>query len=55
MNSNKEIITAEELLISNMHTIEALFRVLEKKGIVTQEEVLEEIKVLEAERRKKHN
>lgn len=34
----------EELAISNMYEIEALIEVLAKKGIVSREEILEEIK-----------
>ena len=36
-------ITLEELTISNMHEIQALVHVLERKGILTKAEVLEEI------------
>ena len=42
----KEVITFEELLMSNMYTQEALINVLVQKGIITKEEVLEEIKRL---------
>lgn len=40
----KEIVSIEELAISNMYEIEALIEVLARKGIVSNEEVLEEIK-----------
>jgi len=42
----KEVVTFEELLMSNMYTQEALINILVKKGIITKEEVLEEIKRL---------
>ena len=46
----KEVVTFEELLMSNMYTQEALINILVKKGIITKEEVLEEIKRLKHQR-----
>ncbi len=40
----KEMITAEELLLSNVMEQEALINLLEKKGIITKSELLAEIK-----------
>ena len=40
----KETITIEELTISNSYEIAALVTVLERKGLLTREEVIEEIK-----------
>ena len=40
----KEVVSIEELAISNMYEIEALIEVLARKGIVSKVEVLEEIK-----------
>ena len=40
----KEIVSIEELAISNMYEIEALIEVLARKGIVSKQEILEEIK-----------
>jgi arginine repressor len=42
----KEIVSFEELLMSNVYTQEAIVNLLEKKGILTKEELLEEIKSL---------
>ena len=42
----KEIVSFEDLLTSNIYTQEALINVLEKKGILTKRELLEEIKKL---------
>jgi len=39
-------VTLEEITVSNMYEIEAIIRVLEKKGILTHEEVLDELKVI---------
>ena len=39
-------VTLEEITISNMYEIEAIIRVLEKKGILTHEEILDELKVI---------
>jgi hypothetical protein len=42
----KEIVSFEEVLMSNVYTQEALVNLLEKKGIITRAELLEEIKTL---------
>ena len=39
----KETVTIDELTISNSYKIAALVAVLERKGLLTREEVLEEI------------
>lgn len=44
-----ETFTYNELAYSNYLTLEALFRVLERKGIVTQNEILEEIQKVQIE------
>lgn len=45
----KEVVTLEELAISNMYAQEVLVNLLEQKGILTKKEVLEEIKSLKIE------
>ncbi len=40
----KETVTFEELLMSNVYVQEALINLLEKKGLIDKEELLEEIK-----------
>lgn len=42
----KEIVDFKELLLSNVYEQEALINILEKKGIITKTELLEEIKKL---------
>ena len=42
----REVVSFEELLISNMYEQEALVLLLEEKGILTRGEVLEKIKQL---------
>jgi len=37
----KEIVTNQELLVSNMLEIQALIRILNRKGITTEDEILE--------------
>lgn len=39
----KETLTLEELAVSNSYEIAALVSVLERKGLLTKEEVIEEI------------
>jgi len=36
-----QIITNQELIVSNMLEIQALIRILKKKGITTEDEILE--------------
>lgn len=48
----KEMVTLEELILSNMYTQEALINVLIKKGIVTNDEIIEEIKRLRVKHQK---
>lgn len=40
----KETVTIEELTISNSYEIAALVAVLERKGLLTKEEVIKEIR-----------
>ena len=42
----KEIVSFEEMLMSNTYEQEALINLLEKKGIIKKAELLEEIKKL---------
>jgi hypothetical protein len=44
-----QIVSNEELLISNMLELDALRRVLVKKGLITDDEVLEEVKEVRKE------
>ncbi len=41
-----EVVNWEELITSNMLQIEALLRILEKQGIVSQQELVDEVKNL---------
>ena len=54
--NQKRTITVEELAVSNMYQLEAMVRVLKKKGICTRKEILEELHLIkkeEAERKRK--
>lgn len=48
----KETVSFEELLMSNVYTQEALINLLEKKGVITKAELLEEIKGLREKQNK---
>jgi hypothetical protein len=48
----KEIVSFEELLMSNIYTQEALINLLTAKGIITKPELLEEIKSLRNKKKK---
>jgi len=40
---NNQIVSNQELLVSNMLEIEAVIKILTRKGITTEDEILEEI------------
>ena len=40
---NRKLVTNEELILSNMLEIQALIRILERKNITSQSEILEEV------------
>ncbi len=45
----RQVVTFEELLMTVLYEQEALRRVLVRKGVLTNEEVLEEVKVVRRE------
>ncbi|MBE2228232.1 MAG: hypothetical protein IAE93_12840 [Ignavibacteria bacterium] len=47
--NDKKTITPEELTISNMWQLEALYRLMIKKGLITEEEFINEFKLIKAE------
>jgi hypothetical protein len=49
----RETVSLEELLMSNVYTQEAIVNLLEKKGILTQKEVIEEIMRLRVNEKKR--
>ena len=49
----KQIVTFEELLVSQVTQQEALTRLLVEKGIVTQEELLKKVKEVDKEMTRK--
>ncbi|HEY5536597.1 MAG TPA: hypothetical protein VIL99_16890 [Ignavibacteria bacterium] len=52
-NNTKKTVSLEEITVSNMYEIEAVIRVLEKKELLTHQEVLEELKKIKEEQNKK--
>jgi hypothetical protein len=52
MNNNK-IVSNEELILSNMFEIQAVIRILKKKGITTEDEILNEVFELKKEMEEK--
>ncbi len=48
-----QIATNQELLVSNMLEIQALIRILERKGITNKDEILEKVKKLQVEMEEK--
>ena len=55
MPENKNTVSLQEIAVSNRISIEALVRVLVKKGLGTQAEILEEIKQVKLEQESKRN
>ena len=53
MSKDKPLVTVEEILFSNMLEIQALIKILERKGLVTQDEILAEVEVLKKEMEEK--
>lgn len=46
---NSEMVSIEELAISNMYVQEALVRLLVQKGIMTTQEIMDQIAAIKAE------
>ena len=46
---NRQVVSVEELALSNMLTVNALVELLSEKGLVSQQEVLERVKRLRTE------
>ncbi len=53
--SEEKQVSIQEIAVSNMISIEAMVRVLVKKGLVTQQEILEEIKLVELAQESERN
>ena len=53
--SEEKQVSIQEIAVSNMVSIEAMVRVLVRKGFVTQQVILEEIRLVELEQEAKRN
>ena len=49
MSKDKPMVSIEELVISNMIEVQAMIRILERKGLITQDEILEEVEMVKQE------
>ncbi len=49
MSKDKKIVTFEELVVSTTLEVQAIIRILEKKELITSDEVLEEVGKLKEE------
>jgi len=47
--SKNQLVSNEELILSNMLEIQALIKILTKRGIITQDEILNEVFKLKLE------
>ena len=52
---DRETVSFEELAYSNMMSIEALVSLLTRKGLITQQEILEELKAIRLRDEKEKN
>jgi hypothetical protein len=48
LNPKKELVSSEELLMSEVIQSEALINLLDKKGLISKQELLEEMKRVQA-------
>ncbi len=46
MSKDKPMVSIEELVLSTMLEVQALIKILEKKGLISQDEILAEVEVL---------
>ena len=46
---SNQIVSSEDLLVSNMLEIQAIIRILKQKGITTEDEILREVQKLKVE------
>ena len=53
MSKDEPLVSWEELAVSNMLEVQALIRILERKGLITQDEILAEVDVLKKEMEEK--
>lgn len=53
--SEKPQVSIQEIAVSNMISIEAIVRLLVRKGLITQNEILEEVKQVKADQEAKRN
>ena len=53
MSKDNPMVSLEELVLSNMLEVQALIKILERKGLITQDEILAEVEVLKKEMEEK--
>ncbi len=53
--TERETVTYEEIAHSNMMSIEALVSLLTRKGLITQQEILDELKAIKVRDEKEKN
>ena len=51
--NSRETVPLEEVVMSNVYTQEAIVNLLERKGLLTKKEVIEEIKRLKVDNEKR--
>ena len=49
MSNDNPLVSWEELAVSTMLEVQALINILERKGLITKDEILEEVEVVKKE------
>ena len=52
-DDNNKIVSNQDLIVTNMLEIQALIRILKRKGITNEDEILAEVKLLKVEMEEK--
>ena len=52
-DNERETVTVEQIALTNMYQFEALLKVMERKGMVTSQEVMDELEIVVESKRKK--
>ncbi len=55
MSEERKQVSLEEIAVSNMISIEAMVRILVKRGFITKEEIMAEVKQVKLEQEAKRN
>ena len=55
MSKDREEVTLEQIALSNMYSIEAIVYLLVEKGILTMDEIIDKIKIIQTKHQQENN